>query len=485
MTFAPRAILDLEGMRAFRHRNYRLFFLGQGTSLIGTWMQSVAQSWLVLLLTGDPFVLGVVAAFQFLPVLVLGLFGGVIADHLPKRRTLMATQTFAMFVSFVMFLLTWTNTVQVWHVLGIALLIGLRNAVDMPTRQAFSVEMVGRDDIQNAVALNSATFNGARIIGPAVAGLVIGAFGVPLAFLIDALSFLAVLVALWAMDEHELQLPPTLPRPHSVGEVAANLREGLVYVRDTRLVLLAISVIGLVSTFGMNFTVLVPPLAKDVLHSDAAGYGFLMAASGLGSLTAAIAIAFGGRASAATIVGGAILLGLAEVVTGVSNVFGLTLVAMVFVGVGGIAMSANANSVIQLSVPDVLRGRVLSVYTTVFAGSTPIGGLVMGGIAGSMGVPTALAVGGAISALVGFVGWLSVRSGFVPAAPPKAAPRRASPDVSSGPSVLPPPAVRPAVVRGPVGAATATARHRDADRGPVRVGAVDRERDTEVSATRS
>ncbi len=423
MTRAPGSILALEGMRAFRHRNYRLFFLGQGTSLVGTWMQSVAQSWLVLLLTGDPFILGVVAAFQFLPVLVLGLFGGVIADHLPKRRTLMATQTFAMAVSFVMFLLTWTNTVQVWHVLAIALLIGLRNSVDMPTRQAFAVEMVGREDIQNAVALNSATFNGARIIGPAVAGLVIGAFGVPLAFLIDALSFLAVLVALWLMDERELHLPPTLPRPHSVGEVVENLREGLVYVRNTRLVLLAVSVIGLVSTFGMNFTVLVPPLAKDVLHSDAAGYGFLMAASGLGSLTAAIAIAFGNRASAVTIVGGAALLGLAEIATGVSGVFGLTLVAMVLVGVGGIAMSANANSVIQLSVPDVLRGRVMSVYTTVFAGSTPIGGLVMGGIAGSLGVPVALVVGGAISTLVGLAGWLSVRSGLVPAVPPPV-PRR-------------------------------------------------------------
>jgi MFS family permease len=430
---SPRAILGLEGVRAFRHRNYRLFFLGQGTSLIGTWMQSVAQSWLVLLLTGDPFVLGVVAAFQFLPVLVLGLFGGVIADHLPKRRTLMATQTFAMLTSFVMFGLTWTNTVQVWHVLAIALLIGLRNAVDLPTRQAFSVEMVGRDDIQNAVALNSATFNGARIIGPAVAGLVIGVFGVPLAFLIDALSFLAVLVALWMMDDRQLYLPPAIRRPHSVTEVVADLREGLVYVRDTRLVLLAISVIGLVSTFGMNFNVLVPPLARDVLHSDAAGFGFLMSASGLGSLTAAIAIAFTGRARAATIVGGAILLGLAEVVTGVSGLFAVTLVAMVFVGVGGISMSANANSAIQLSVPDALRGRVLSVYTTVFAGSTPIGGLLMGGIAGSFGVATALVVGGAISAVVGLVGWLAIRSGAVPGAPPRPASARQQPHGSAIP----------------------------------------------------
>ncbi len=414
------ALAAVEGVRAFRHRNYRLFFFGQGISLIGTWMQSVAQSWLVLLLTGDPFILGVVAAFQFLPVLVLGLFGGVIADHLPKRRTLMATQSFAMVVSFVMFLLTVTNTVQVWHILGIALLIGLRNAVDMPTRQAFAVEMVGREDIQNAVAMNSATFNGARIIGPAIGGLVIGAFGVPLAFLIDALSFLAVLIGLWMMDERELRLPPVLPRPHSVSDVAENLREGLVYVRDTPLVLLAVAVIGLVSTFGMNFTVLVPPLAKDVLHSDAAGYGFLMAASGVGSLVAALTFAFNGRARAAIIVLGALLLGIAEVATGLSDIFAVSLLAMVVVGVGGIMMSTSANTVIQLSVPDILRGRVLSVYTTVFAGSTPIGGLLMGGIAGSLGVTTALVVGGAISALIGIVGWLSIKVGAVPSAPPSA-----------------------------------------------------------------
>jgi MFS family permease len=412
------AIRGAEGFRAFRHRNYRLFFFGQGTSLIGTWMQSVAQSWLVLLLTGDPFVLGVVAACQFLPVLVLGLFGGIIADHLPKRRTLMATQTFAMATSFVMFLLTVTNTVQVWHVLAIALLIGLRNAVDMPTRQAFAVEMVGREDIPNAVALNSATFNGARIIGPAVGGLVIGAFGVPLAFLIDALSFLAVLVGLWMMDERELVLPPSIPRPHSAAEVVDNLREGLVYVRDTRLVLLAVAVIGLVSTFGMNFNVLIPPLAKDVLHSGAEGYGFLMAASGLGSLVSALRFAFDGRARAITIVTGASLLGVAEVATGLSQLFGLTLVAMFLVGVGGIMMSTSANTVIQLSVPDVLRGRVMSVYTTVFAGSTPIGGLLMGGIAGAWGVEPSLIVGGVLSAVVAVVGFASIRMGAVPAAPP-------------------------------------------------------------------
>jgi MFS family permease len=433
----PSSFSAIQGMRAFRHRNYRLFFGGQGISLIGTWMQSVAQSWLVLQLTGDPLILGVVAAAQFLPVMVLGLFGGLIADQLPKRQTMLATQAFAMVMSFVMFGLTITNTVQVWHVIAIALLIGLRNAVDMPTRQAFSIEMVGREDIQNAVALNSAMFNGSRIVGPAVAGLVIGAFGVPLAFLIDALSFLAVLIALWVMDEETLGAPPDIPLPRTPREVFENLAEGVRYVRDTPLVLMATAVVGLVATFGMNFSVLVPPLAQGVLHSDASGYGFLMAASGFGSLLASLAIAFTGRARAAAIAIGPIVLGVAEVVTGFSTSFALTLAAMFLVGLGGITMAATANSVIQLSVPDMLRGRVMSVYTTVFAGSIPIGGPLMGAVGAGLGVPAALVLGGAISAVVGTVALVAIRRGAVPAAPPPwlepaatAAPRRTEPPLT-------------------------------------------------------
>ena len=287
--------MRFQGWRALRHRNYRLFFAGQGTSLIGTWMMTVAQSWLVLQLTGDPLVLGVVAAVQFTPVLVLGLFGGVIADSLPKRRTLVMTQGFAMVLGLIMSALVLTNTVQVWHVMVIAFLLGCRNAIDMPTRQAFAVEMVGREDIGNAVALNSAMFNGARVIGPAVAGITIGAFGVGPAFLIDCAL-----------------VPGGHPRPardarartaHASGDRAAgvghgrlrHLREGLGYVRRTKVVLIATLVIGLVSTFGMNFTVVIPPLTQFVLHSDATGYGFLMAATGVGSILSALTIAFSGR----------------------------------------------------------------------------------------------------------------------------------------------------------------------------------------------
>jgi MFS family permease len=271
----------------------------------------------------------------------------------------------------------------------------------MPTRQAFVVEMVGREDISNAVALNSAMFNGARVIGPAVAGLTIGLFGVGPAFLIDALSYLAVIVALLAMREGDLDKRPGMLRPESIGAVVSSLREGLGYVRRTRVVLIATLVIGLVSTFGMNFTVVIPPLVETVLHSDATGYGFLMAAMGMGSMISALTIAFSGRTTPLIIGLGAAMLGVAEVILGFTQSFPGALALMFIAGVGGIGMAATANTVIQLNVPDVLRGRVMSVYTTVFAGSTPVGGLVTGAIASAFGAAVAIGIGGFASLLTG------------------------------------------------------------------------------------
>ncbi|HEY7826801.1 MAG TPA: MFS transporter, partial [Candidatus Limnocylindrales bacterium] len=400
------SITGSRGLTAFGHRNYRLFFGGQLVSLIGTWMTAVAQSWLILQLTGNPFDLGLLTVAQFGPVLVLGLFGGLIADGLPKRRTMYVTQTVAMGVSFGLFLLTVTGTVQVWHVFALAAIMGVRNAVDMPTRQAFAVEMVGREDVSNAVALNSAMFNGARIVGPALAGLVIGAFGVPLAFLIDAISFLAVLGGLFLMTEADLRPAPRFDRPTSAGQVFANLADGLRYVRRTGIVLLAVSIIGVVATFGINFSIVIPPLADAVLHVGASGYGFLMAASGLGSLLAALVIAFRGTQAVRMLIGAAVL-GLAEVVMGGISSYPADLILMFAAGAGAISMMATANTVIQLEVPDELRGRVMSVYLTVFAGTSPIGGLLFGAIAASAGAQAAIGIGGAVSfvAALGGYGW--------------------------------------------------------------------------------
>lgn len=413
----PRGFALGNATRVFRHRNFRLWFVGQTISLAGTWMQQVAQGWLVLILTDDPFLLGITVAAQFTPVLVLGLFGGIVADALPKRPTMIATQAAQMVLAFVLFGLVATDAVALWHVLILAVLLGVVNAVDMPVRQVFTIEMVGREDVSSAIGINSATFNGARIVGPAVAGLVIGAFDIGVAFLANGLSFLAVLLALFAMREAEMLRSPRVAAPRTVAEVRTSLAQGLRYVRRAEVVLVATFVVGFVSMFGMNFAVLVPAYARDVLGVDAAGFGFLMAASGVGSLVAALAIAFSGRSRTVMIGIGAVVLGIAEIVVGIVHLYPLALVAMVVVGYGAISMGATGNAAIQLHVPDALRGRVMSVYTTVFVGATPVGSLLIGALASQFGADVAFLVGGAVSVVVGTVAWLRLRAPRPAAAP--------------------------------------------------------------------
>lgn len=397
------------GLRAFRHYNYRIYFFGQLISLVGTWMQQVAQGWLVLQLTNDPFWLGLVAVAQFGPVLVLGLFGGLIADQLPKRPTLIVTQAVAMVLAFVLFGLTVTGVVEVWHVLVLAALLGVANSFDMPARQSFTVEMVGRSDVANAVGLNAATFNLSRILGPAAAGLLIGAFSISFAFLVNGLSFIAVIAGYLLMRDAELRPADRIPWPTSIRGVFDNLAEGARYVRRTPIVLLAVVVVGLASTFGMNFQVLIPPLADDVLDVGATGFGFLMAASGVGSTIAALGVAFSRRINPIAIVLGAILLGASLLVLAVSGSYAVSLVAMFLGGFGAIGMAVTANTSIQLVVPDQLRGRVMSVYTTTFAGSVPVGGLFAGAIASTWGVPASLAAGAVPTLLVGLVAFAWLR----------------------------------------------------------------------------
>ncbi len=411
---APRRLVRMRGMTAFRHRNYRLFFGGQAISLVGTWMQQVAQAWLVLTITGgDPLWLGVVAAAQFLPVMILGLFAGILADVLPKRRTLLAAQVVMMVLAAILAVLTATGLVEVWMIVLLAVLLGCANAVDMPARQAFAYEMVGPRDVGNAVALNSAMFNGARVIGPAVAGLTIGLFGIATAFAINAVSFVAVIIGLQMMRDSDLQMARLVPRPGSVREVFENLGEGLRFVRDTPVVLLGVTVVGLVATVAMNFTVLIPPLAANVLGSDAAGYGFLMTASGLGALGTAVWLVIGGRPRPLRIATGAVILGIASVALAYSTSFPLSLALMIPIGAGGIMMAATANATIQLSVPDGLRGRVMSVYTTVFSASMPIGGIAAGALASVAGIPMTVAVGGVMALATGvgaYIWWRRIGS---------------------------------------------------------------------------
>ena len=386
--------------RALKHRNFRFFFFGQLISVTGTWMQALAQGWLLGTLVGwDTAVvyIGILGAVQFLPVLVLGLFGGIIAEVLPKRRTLIATQTVAGILALVLGGLDYFHLVAVWQIFVLAFCLGVVNAVDMPARQSFVVEMVGREDVANAVALNSAVFNGARIVGPAVAGVMIGLLGTAPCFLFNGLSYAAVVVGLLMMRDAELLPSPRLARPTSVGEVRSSLAEGLNYVAHTPLVLLAISIIGLVSTFGMNFNVVLPVMSANVFHAGPGGYGWLSVAMGAGALTSALTVAAMTRPRLRVLVGGGMILGLAELVLASTSSFAVALVAIYFCGIGAIATAASANSLVQITVPGALRGRVMSVYTTVFAGSTPIGNSLTGGLGGLWGTPAALFVNGLIT----------------------------------------------------------------------------------------
>jgi MFS family permease len=411
MTARLAGLAGRGGLRALRHRNFRLYWGGQAVSLIGTHMQRAAQAWLVLTLTSDPLMLGLLVTAQFGPVLALGLFGGIVADSLPKRTTIMVTQSVAMVLAFALGVLAATGTAEVWHVLLMAFLLGVTSVVDIPTRQTFVIEMVGRDDVVSAVALNSALVNAAKVIGPAIAGLTIGAFSVAVAFFINGFSFVAVIGGLLAMRASELNPVARAALPRTIGAVAGNLGEGLRYIARTRDVLLALSIVGTVSTAAMNYQVLIPPLARDVLGTGAIGFGFLMAASGLGSITAALAVASLGRPRTIAIVVAALALGLFEIALGASRLMALSLVCMAGVGLAGVVMTTNANTLIQTLAPDRLRGRVIAVYVTVFVGSTPIGGLLFGGIAGAFGTATALLAGGAIATVVGagalLVGWRS------------------------------------------------------------------------------
>ena len=399
---AVAGFFGLRGLRSLRHRNYRLFFVGQLVSVTGTRMQVIAQSWLVLELTGDPFLLGVVVAAQFGPILLVGLFGGLIADGLPKRRTLVVTQALEMALALVLFGLTISGAVTVWHVIVLAAALGLVNAVDTPTRQAFAIEMVGRNDVANAVALNVSTFNTARVLGPAIAGLVIASVGIPAVFLINGFTYLAVITALLIMNTDALQSSPSIARPANIREVLENLVEGLRYVWHAPLLLLVVVLLGVVSIFGINFVVLGPPLARDILHADVSGYGLLMSAFGAGALVSAVGIAMLGSRPG-TMAVAATSLGVSLIALANSSFLPFSLVLMALAGFGVVGTGATGNMTLQLGAPDQLRGRVISVYVVVFDGTAPIGGLIIGAIASSAGVATALWIGGGVCTIAGLV----------------------------------------------------------------------------------
>jgi MFS family permease len=374
---------------SLRIYNYRVYFCGQLVSLVGTWMQTTAQAWLVLQITGSPLALGTVTTLQFLPITIFALFGGAFADRLPKRRVLMITQTLAMMQALVLGLLVATDQVQLWHVYVLAACLGTVNAFDGPVRQSFGVELVGREHLVNAVALNSSIFNMARIMGPAVAGVAIATTGIATAFLVNAASFVGVLAAYAIMRPAEFHSAPKRP---AAGNVLAQVKEGIVYSWRTPQILFLFTLLAFIGTFGYNFTVLIPLVARFVLDVGPNQFGLLTSAMGLGSLIAALSMAALGRLSTRGLLMAAVAFVGILVAVALSHSYLVTVGLLVGLGIVSVLFSTTVNTTLQIIVPDQLRGRVMSIFFLLFAGSTPIGGYLTGAMAETIGVTRALLV---------------------------------------------------------------------------------------------
>ncbi|EPD57038.1 hypothetical protein HMPREF1211_06767 [Streptomyces sp. HGB0020] len=376
---------------SLRIRNYRLFFVGQVVSNIGTWMQRIAQDWLVLSLTGSATAVGFTTALQFLPMLLFGLYGGVLVDRLPKRRALLFTQTAMALTGVALAVLTLSGHVQVWHVYLAAFAVGLATVVDNPARQSFVSEMVGPAQLQNAVSLNSANFQSARLIGPAVAGLMITGVGTGWAFLFNGLSFVATIGGLLLMRARELHVVERSPRGKG------QLREGLRYVAGRPDLTWTIVLVGFIGTFGFNFPVYLSAFADDVFHAGAGAYSLFNTLMAVGSLAGALLAARRGTARMRVMIAAAVAFGGLELVAAVAPSLWLFALIMAPIGMFGMTVNVTANTSVQMSTDPVMRGRVLSLYMMVFMGGTPIGAPIAGWVTDAYGVRAGLAVGGAIA----------------------------------------------------------------------------------------
>jgi MFS family permease len=397
-------------------RNYRLYFIGQVVSVSGSWMQRVAQSWLVLHLTGSGVALGVVSALQFLPMLVLGAWGGVIADRVDKRRVLMLTQAVMGFLALALGVVTLTGSVQLWMVYVLALLLGLVTAMDNPARQSFVMEMVGRAQLTNAVSLNSAVFTGARVVGPAIAGVLISLVGTGWCFVVNAVSFGAVVLALVAMD------PTRLQRPERTSSRRGLVVEGLRFVWSRPDIRLPLGILAVVGTLALNWTVILPLLARNTFHGGAGTYGLLFAVLGVGSLAGALLTASRREPSGALLLGSLAAFGVLMGAAAFAPTLPLEVAVLVPTGMAALVFQTTANSLIQLRSEPALRGRVMSLYAVLFIGTTPIGAPIVGWVAQQAGPRASLALGAAsILATAAVAAWLA-RSRHVFEARPRTRP---------------------------------------------------------------
>lgn len=377
--------------RSLSHRNYRLFFGGQGISLIGTWMQQIAMGWLVYRLTGSALLLGVVGFTSRIPTFLFSSLAGVLADRWNRHRILVITQTLSMIQAMILAILVLTETVAVWHIIAVSLFLGFINALDIPTRQSFVVDMIEkREDLGNAIALNSSIVNGARLIGPSVAGVLIATLGEGMCFLLNGLSFIAVIVALLAMK--------ITPKQREIpgSEVFQGLKEGFSYAFGFAPIRSVLLLLALVSLMGMPYTVLMPIFAEKILHGGPQALGFLMGATGVGAIAGSIYLA--SRKSVLglgkIIVISANLFGIGLIAFSLSHLFWLSLLFMLLTGFGMMVQMASSNTVLQTIVEEDKRGRVMSFYTMAFMGMVPFGSLLAGGLANKIGAPNTVMIGG-------------------------------------------------------------------------------------------
>ena len=411
ITGQPRRVVVASGMpwrqtfAALKHRNFRLFFFGQLISLTGTWMQNTAQSWLVYQLTGSKLLLGVVAAVGSAPMLLFSTWGGSMADRHPKRKILLFTQSGMMVPAFIFAALVWSGRVEPWHILVLAGLGGVAMGFDMPVRQAFMVEMTSREDLMNAVSLNSSIVNGARVVGPAVAGFTMAAVGMAACFLLNGISFIAVIAGLLLM-----RLPEFVP-PQQPDSTWQHALEGFAYVakhRRVRTLLLLFTVVGV---FGWSYSVLMPAFAKDVLGVGGRQYGVLLSANGLGALLGALGVAtFGHRVRRRLLVlGGLGVFSVMLFLLAITRSYGLALVWLAVAGWGMLLYFSTTNTLIQTSVADQMRGRVMGIWALIFGGMMPVGGLEAGTLSHWLGVPWTIAIGAMVCGAAALFTWLYVR----------------------------------------------------------------------------
>jgi len=392
---APTAVFGRsrfnDTIRSLRHRNFQLFFSGQLISLIGTWMQNVAQSWLVYRLTGSSLLLGTVSFAGQIPVFPIAPLAGMVADRWNRRTIVIITQTASMILAFILAFLTLTNRITVWEIVMLAALLGVVNAFDIPARQSFLVEMVGREDLMNAIALNSSIFNGARIIGPAIAGILVATIGEGWCFFANAVSYIAVIAGLFMMRISRRQAERAIKSAYD------HIAEGFRFVRKTAPIRALLLILGLVSLVGMPYTVLMPVFAKTVLHGDATTLGVLGSAAGIGALAGALTLASRTRVDglgkwvwmACTSFGTFLIL------FSFSHHYFLSVLLLVPVGFSLMTQMGATNTLVQSMVPDRLRGRTMAVYSMMFMGMSPLGAILAGAAADKIGAPMTVALGGA------------------------------------------------------------------------------------------